>query len=622
MHAAIYERKSTAQSDVADEAKSLAHQEALCRAFIARQGWTVVDAHIYVDEGVSGAIFERPGLRQLLDAAEARPRPFDVVVMYAEDRLGRDVVETGYVAKRLIDNGMRIFFADGTERKLESASDALMMAISNFGAAFERERASARVRDKMFSKAQQGHHTGGHVYGYDAVPVAGHVELRINPAEAAIVRRLFVLSAQGYGIKRLAGELNAEGVPGPKAGRRWSATGIRDMIRNERYRGVLVFGRTQSRLRKGVRKKVPTPESTWVRLERPQLRIVPEALWCQTHARLATTFSADQQRVTGRLTGPPERSVMASKHLLSGMLECGVCYGKLVAIRRRSKSGRSFVSYRCGTHRTSGPAACSNNRGVPAETIHAMVVAAFKRDALTPARVEQAVREELEARAQYPAELAAERHELQQALGKVEAELERLASAVASGGEVRTLVDAIKKREQARDLLQAKVEHLDGLRKASESFDAGALDQRIREALADWRGLLDGHPEVARQVLRKLLTTPIYVVPVEAADGSRYILFGARGTYSRALKGIIGISAGVDSELWTFRERGVAPADDLTEEMRQLLKKKKAANSMDSSWSISVVPGEGVEPSRACAQRFLRVTLPTYYALLHIKSRP
>ena len=71
------------------------------------------------------------------------------------------------------------------------------------------------------------------------------------------------------------------------------------------------------------------------------------------------------------------------------------------------------------------------------------------------------------------------------------------------------------------------------------------------------------------------------------------------------VKGVIGVSAGVASELWTIRERGVVPSDDLTEEMRQLLKKKKAENSLDSSWSISVVPGEGVEPSRACAQRFL-----------------
>src|SRR5215471_12719205 len=72
------------------------------------------------------------------------------------------------------------------------------------------------------------------------------------------------------------------------------------------------------------------------------------------------------------------------------------------------------------------------------------------------------------------------------------------------------------------------------------------------------------------------------------------------------VKGVIGVSAGVASELWTIRERGVVPSDDLTEEMRQLLKKEKAADSMDSSSSISMVPGEGVEPSRACAQRFLR----------------
>ena len=63
-----------------------------------------------------------------------------------------------------------------------------------------------------------------------------------------------------------------------------------------------------------------------------------------------------------------------------------------------------------------------------------------------------------------------------------------------------------------------------------------------------------------------------------------------------AYKGIIGISAGVDSELWTFRERGVVPADDVTEDVRQLLKKKKAKNSLDSSWSISVVPEGGRRP--------------------------
>ncbi len=605
MRAAIYVRKSTAQDNVAEDAKSVVHQEGLCRTFIERQGWTVADGHVCVDEAVSGAVFDRPGLRRLMDSVETRPRPLDVVVMYAEDRLGRDVIETGYLAKRIIDNGVRIFFADGTERKLESATDALLMAISNFGAAFERERASARVRDKMFSKARNGHHTGGRVYGYDAVPVEGHVELRVNPAEAPVVRRLFELSARGHGIKRIAVILNAEGIPGPKGSGRWSATGIRDMLRNERYHGVLVFGRTKWEVRKGVRRKVQVPEAEWHRFEFPHLRIVSETLWRATQQRLDKTFSSYRRQRDGRLSGKPERNIIASKYFLSGMLRCGVCSGTLIAIQRKSKSGRLFLYYVCGTHRTRGASACSNGRGVRAGLIHAMIVEAFKRDVLTATRVEQAVRDGVEDHTQWLAQLAAQREDLQKAVRRIEVELQRLATAVAEGATVKTLLEGIKTRERERDALQGKLEHLDGLQKVSESWDAGAYGEKIRVVLADWQRLLGASPEVARQVLGKLLTTPIYVFPVETEDGSRYFRFGARGSYGRALEGIIGISASVESQLGTLREAGVVPGDDLADEIRQLIREGSACSPGDSGWSISVVPKGGLEPPHPCGHMTL-----------------
>ncbi len=50
MRAGIYERKSTAQDNVPEDAKSVVHQDKRCRAFIAQQGWTVLDAHVYVDD--------------------------------------------------------------------------------------------------------------------------------------------------------------------------------------------------------------------------------------------------------------------------------------------------------------------------------------------------------------------------------------------------------------------------------------------------------------------------------------------------------------------------------------------------------------------------------------------
>ena len=479
------------------------------------------------------------------------------------------------------------------------------MAISNFGAAFERERASARVRDKMFSKVRSGHHTGGRVYGYDAVPVEGHVELRVNPAEAPVVRRFFELSAQGYGIKRIAGILNEDGIPGPKGSGRWSATGIRDMLRNDRYRGMLVFGRTTWEVRKGRRRKVHAPEAEWIRLEVPHLRIVPEALWRTTHQRLNKTFSSYRRRRDGRLSGRPERSLVASKYLLSGMLRCGICSGTLVAVQRKSKSGRLFLYYVCGTHRTRGATACANGRGLRAGLMHDMIVAAFKRDILTPTRVEQAVRDGLEDHAQRLAQLSIEGEDLRKGVRRIGVELQRLATAVAEGAAVTTLLEAIKARERERDALQAKLEHLDGLQNVSASWDAGAYGAKVREALGDWQRLLGASPEVARQVLGKLLTSPIYVFPVEAEDGSRYFRFGARGSYSRALGGIIGISAGVESHLVTLREAGVVPSDDLANEIRQLIREQGASLPGNSAWSLSVVPKGGLEPPHPCGHMTL-----------------
>ncbi len=181
-------------------------------------------------------------------------------------------------------------------------------------------------------------------------------------------------------------------------------------------------------------------------------------------------------------------------------------------------------------------------------------------------------------------------------------ESQRLATAVSEGAAVKTLLEAM---ERERDALQAKLEHLDGLQKASESWDARAYGEKVREVLGDWQRLLGASPEVARQVLGKLLTTPIYVFPVEAEDGSKYFRFGARGSYGRALVGVIGISAGVESLLTTLREAGVVPSDDLADEIRQLIRERSAVLPGNSGWLLSVVPKGGLEPPHPCGHMTL-----------------
>jgi hypothetical protein len=50
MIAAIYARKSSDQTGVADEQKSVARQIEHARAFALRKGWTIDDTHVYADD--------------------------------------------------------------------------------------------------------------------------------------------------------------------------------------------------------------------------------------------------------------------------------------------------------------------------------------------------------------------------------------------------------------------------------------------------------------------------------------------------------------------------------------------------------------------------------------------
>ncbi len=219
MIAAIYARKSTDQSAVADEAKSVTRQIDHARAYAQRKGWTVDEAQVYVDDGISGAEFaNRPGFVRLMNSLKPRP-PFQVLVMSEESRLGREAIETAYALKQLVTAGVRVFFyLEDRERTLDSPTDKIMLSLTAFADELEREKARQRTYDAMQRKARAGHVTGGRIFGYDNVRTErGHVERRINEAEAAIVRRVFHLSAEGYGFKTIAKRLNAEGVLGARS---------------------------------------------------------------------------------------------------------------------------------------------------------------------------------------------------------------------------------------------------------------------------------------------------------------------------------------------------------------------------------------------------------------------
>ena len=73
------------------ESVSIENQKEMLSRYVHEQGWNL--AAIYVDDGVSGTTFDRPGLNEML--ADARNGKINLILVKDLSRFGRDYIEVG-----------------------------------------------------------------------------------------------------------------------------------------------------------------------------------------------------------------------------------------------------------------------------------------------------------------------------------------------------------------------------------------------------------------------------------------------------------------------------------------------------------------------------------------------
>src|SRR5262249_54567747 len=152
----------------------------------------------------------------------------------------------------------------------KTAINRLMVNIKSFAASHEAEASSKRTREQKLKRYAERANVDGKVYGYHNVGDPKNRHREIVPKEAAIVKRIFQMSADGLGLLRIVKALNGEKIPSP-TGRGWATTGIREMLHRELYRGVSVYGKTRWEWRDGGKFKVNVPEKEWQRVAAPEL---------------------------------------------------------------------------------------------------------------------------------------------------------------------------------------------------------------------------------------------------------------------------------------------------------------------------------------------------------------
>jgi site-specific DNA recombinase len=496
MIAAIYARKSTEQErGESGDSLSVEEQAASATAFIQERGWTLGPA--FKDEAVSGwtvPLEERPGGKALLQAARAGV--FQVLVMRNESRLGREMADALSSLVTLTKLGIRVFYvATGQEVTLKTAKDKLLASIGNFGAEDYAERVSGDTRRGKLKRAQAGSWQGQAPFGYRIVrEPGGTVTLNLEPAEAAVILTAFERVAEGLGFLRLAREI---GKP---------ATTIRAWLDNPVYRGVL---RYEGRKDDGA--------TVAVELDKPEWRIISEDLWQRAHARIARTRQthSGHRQPDGRLHGRPE-SALVSSHLLAGHLRCGECGGGMfVAPRSRRRVVTRY--WLCTAHYKQGNKTCANRFSLPYDSILRAVLDTFREHFTDPVALSERLRAEWQAQQAAPEQRRAQLTSLRAEQTRLETELARLAEAVASGGEIPALPQAMKTKQARRTEVGALLEHLDGETRTAEVFDVDRWLAETVTKIQNLVGTLTENPTEGRVILRGLLATPITVRPVVEA---------------------------------------------------------------------------------------------------------
>ncbi len=547
MIAALYARKSTEQTGLSDEEKSVTRQIEHAKAYALKKGWQVSEELIFVDDGISGAEFvKRPGFIRLMNALKPRPA-FQFLIMSEESRLGREQIETAYALKQIMDAGVRVFFyLEDRERTLDSALDKVMLSLTGFAAEMERERAKQRTYDAMLRKAKAGHVTGGKVFGYDNQEVQTpdgrrlHVLRVINESQAAVVRRIFEMFQERMGLSRIAKQLNEEQISPPRGNTGWCPTAIREILLRPLYRGVIVWGELQKVERGGTKCRRRRAAEDLITVDAPALRIVPEELWIavQERFREAKSLSDRYQR----------KAVFRDKqsdYLLSGLARCIHCGGPIEALGK-DYARRKGRTYGCSYHRKRGAAICQNAVRINQDRIDKALLHAIG-EALDERILELAIEKALLQLRAGDTDRLTRRQSIERELSLVEAYEKNLVDAIAKGQHMDPLLAKLTAEEARKKDLIAE---LDRLTRPADvvSLDEARLKRELHHRMADAKGLLGRQRTEARQILRKLLDQPLQFEAFEDETGKKGYRVTGRGSYLQLLPGLFaGVSPSVVS---------------------------------------------------------------------------
>ena len=340
---ALYARLS--QEDTLDgESNSIANQKKILLKYATDNHFS--NPTFFIDDGVSGVTFDRPGWNEMIRLAEAGK--VQTVIVKDMSRMGRDYLKVGYYTESFFaERDIRyIAINDGVD---SDKGDNDFTPFRNLFNDFYARDTSKKIRAVMRAKGNAGEHLCTNPpYGYMKDP-ADKKKWIVDEEAAEIVKRIFDLCIAGKGPMQIAKLLTAEhiltvkahyaqraGKPLPEKPYHWDPKSVAGILERPEYTGCTVNFKTYSKSHKLKKRLHNVPENQRI-FPNTQPAIIDEQVFVRV------------QELRENKRRPAKQA--ERQGLFSGLLYCADCGSKLHFATGKNMTPQQDC-YRCSRYKS------------------------------------------------------------------------------------------------------------------------------------------------------------------------------------------------------------------------------------------------------------------------------
>ena len=350
--AALYCRLSR-DDNMDTESNSIQNQKKLLQKVAREKGYT--DTLFFVVDGITGTTMKRPGFQKMLTAIEAGY----ISAVFVKDlsRLGRNYIEVGKLTEEFFpQHDIRLVaVSDGVDSDEGEYDFTPFRNIMNEWYAKDISK-KRKIVNKM--KGNAGIPLSQPPYGYIKNPDDLQFWV-IDPEAADVVRRIYDMALEGYGLAEIATALGKDGIVNPtyywrskgvnRSGSKstleptkWGHTTVKKILTLQEYCGDVINFKSYSKSYK-MKRRIENPEEN-------------RAIFLNVHEPIIDRATWEKVQAMQKGTRRKKPTVTQEPSVFSGRLKCPECGGNLNFHFNQKNHDIKFFS--CQNH-NSGLRKCS-----------------------------------------------------------------------------------------------------------------------------------------------------------------------------------------------------------------------------------------------------------------------